>query len=130
MYLVLIKPLVEKYNPITIVTWAFTFGAVFVFPICFQDALKIQWAKFELTNVLGFAFVLIFTTVFTYLLNALALSRLKSSTVSAYIYLQPLIAGTISLLIGQDKMSTIIIFSAAMIFSGLYFVSKKISDIK
>ncbi len=127
LYLVLIKPLVEKYNPITIVTWAFTMGAIFVFPICFRHAMNIQWSQFEMTNVLGFAFVIVFTTLFTYLLNAFALSRLKSSTVSAYIYLQPFIAGTISLLLGQDQLTAIIIFSGFLIFSGLYFASKKIA---
>lgn len=125
MYLVLIKPLVEKYNPITIVTWAFTMGSIFVLPVCYSDAMAIQWSSFQMENVLGFIFVLVFTTFFAYLLNAFALSRLKSSTVSAYIYLQPLIAGTISLLLGQDKLSSIIIFSGCLIFTGLYFVSKK-----
>ena len=32
-YLVIVKPLMAKYNPITILTYVFGFGMLFVFPL-------------------------------------------------------------------------------------------------
>ncbi len=125
IYLVIVKPLVTKYNPITIVTWVFTMASIVVFPICFSSFQEIQWHNFNLQVGLGFGYVLVFVTISTYLLNAFALTELKSSTVSAYIYLQPFIAGSISLLLGQDVLTRTIIFAGALIFSGLYLLSMK-----
>ena len=37
-YLVIVKPLMKKYKPMTVVTWIFTFGAILVFPVGFSEA--------------------------------------------------------------------------------------------
>ncbi|MFZ3273385.1 MAG: DMT family transporter, partial [Lutibacter sp.] len=46
LYLVLVKPLMKKYNPITIVSWAFLFGFLFMFPVGITDLLNTNFAAF------------------------------------------------------------------------------------
>ena len=69
-------------------------------------------------------FVVVGTTFFTYLLNLYALKYLSASTLSAFIYLQPLIAIFYSITTGADTLNTIKIVAAILVFVGVYMVSK------
>ena len=124
-YLVLAVPLMKKYRPITVITWVFTFGAIYVFPFGIAEFLEIKWTTFTTTIWLEFAFVIIGTTFFAYLLNIYGLKNLNPSTVSTYIYLQPLLAASFAIWAGKDALDWIKIVAAVLIFSGVYLVSKR-----
>ena len=47
LYLILVKPLISKYSPITVVKWVFTFGLIGVIPFGIYDFNKINW---EMSN--------------------------------------------------------------------------------
>lgn len=123
IYLVLVKTLMDRYHPITVITWVFTFGLFFVFPFGISDFLQIQWHTFDTSIWLAVCFVLFFTTFCAYLLNAFALKLVNASLVSVYIYLQPLLASLIALLSGKDSLNSIKVLSAVLIFAGVYLVS-------
>lgn len=123
-YLVLVRKLMLRYNPITVVRWVFMFGWLFVFPFGIGELRAVDWASFHVWIWLAVVYVLIFTTFFTYLFNAYALSVVSPSVVSFYIYLQPLLAASIALLMGQDNLDWVKALSALMIFSGVYLVSR------
>jgi drug/metabolite transporter (DMT)-like permease len=125
-YLVLAVPLMKKYNAITVITWVFTFGFIFVFPFGIQQFSQIEWSSFTETIWWEFAFVIIGTTFFAYLLNIYGLKNLNPSTVSTYIYLQPLLASVFAIWAGKDSLDWIKICAAILIFSGVYLVSKRI----
>jgi len=69
------------------------------------------------------AFVVLGTTYFAYLLNNYALQKVSSSVVSIYIYLQPLLAAGIAIILGKDELDAVKIVSAILIFFGVYLVS-------
>jgi len=69
------------------------------------------------------AFVVIATTFLAYLFNIYALKTVSSTTVSFYIYLQPLIAAIAATILGTDELRFSMISSAILIFSGVYLVS-------
>ena len=89
-YLVMVKPLMAKYKPLTVIAWVFVFGALFVLPIGWQQAAAIDWSAFEPAHWQGVAYVVIGTTFMAYLLNIFALRHVQPTVVSIYIYLQPL----------------------------------------
>lgn len=124
LYLVYVKPLMLKYNTFTIVKWVFLFGLVYVFPFGYSEAADIQWATMPSYIWLCLIFVVVSTTCIAYVLNTYALKELSSSVVSAYIYLQPLLAAFIAISLGKDRLSWIKIVSAILIFLGVYLVSK------
>ena len=61
-------------------------------------------------------FVVLFTTCVTYLFNLFALSKLKPTTVSVFIYLQPVIATIYALIVGSDQLNFIKIIASILIF--------------
>lgn len=124
IYIVLVKSLMKRYHPFTVMYGLFIFGFFFVFPFGIQEALSVNWPAFTPGIWLGFVYVLLFTTFLTYLLNGFALKRLNASVVSIYIYLQPLLASTIALLLGKDEATVLKLAAAALIFVGVYLVSQ------
>jgi len=53
------------------------------------------------------------------------LSKLKPTTVSVFIYLQPVIATIFALSVGSDTLSTTKLFATGIIFLGVYLVTKQ-----
>ena len=96
-YLIIVKPLMLKYNIFTIVMWVFIFGGSINILIGLPELISIDWSIVPTESYWGIAYVIIFATIGTYLLNAVALARVPSSAVGVYIYLQPVIVGLISL---------------------------------
>jgi len=123
IYLVTIKPLMLKYNPITVMRWVFLFGFVFVFPISYGDFLEISWKAIPLHIYFAILFVIICATFLAYLLNVYGLKRLNASTVSIYIYSQPIIASIVAVILGKDELTFVKITSTILVFIGVYLVS-------
>ncbi len=125
MYLVVVKPLMQKYHPITISKWVFLFGLFIVLPFGYTEFMEISWKTMPLNMLLRVGYVILFTSFFAYLLNIYALKTIKASTVSFYIYLQPLIATGASMYLGKEMISFHELLSASIIFFGVYLVNTK-----
>ena len=123
-YLVLVKPYMKKYNTVTILKWVFLSGLIIVLPFGYKDLSEVQWHQFSTGTWFFTVFIIVATTFIAYLLNVYALKALSPSVVSAYIYLQPVLATVIALALGSDQPDWIKALSALLIFSGVYLVSR------
>ena len=128
IYLVLVKGLMTRYHPITVMFYVFSFGLIFVLPFGISELNSINLNTFTTSIYLKVAFVVICTTFIAYLFNAFALKSLNPSVVSIYIYLQPVLASLIAILLKSDSLDIIKIISCLFIFSAVFLVS--ISDKK
>jgi drug/metabolite transporter (DMT)-like permease len=125
VYLVIVKPLMQKYKPITVISWVFLFGILFVIPFGWSDFQAIQWATMPSGILWRVAFVVIGTTFLAYLFNIYGLKTLNPSTVSTYIYLQPVLASIVAIMASSDSLDITKIGSSILIFLGVYLVSHK-----
>jgi len=123
LYLVLVKPLMQKYHPITVMFYVFGFGLLYVLPFGYTELLDVDWVSFPTIIIWEVLFVVVCTTVIAYLLNSSALKLLNPSTVSIYIYLQPVLATLFAIFRGSDALDEMKIVSAIIIFIGVYLVS-------
>lgn len=128
VYLVLVKPLMQKYKPITVICWVFLFGFIYVIPFGWGEFQAIEWASMPTSILWKIAFVVICTTFMAYLLNIYGLKSLNPSTVSTYIYLQPILASLVAIFAGSDSLSINKIGAALIIFAGVYLVSVDIKQ--
>ncbi|MFK5878333.1 MAG: DMT family transporter [Flavobacteriaceae bacterium] len=124
LYLITVKKLIGKYNPLTFVKWIYLFGLIIVLPFGFQDILEINWVTMPTNIWYSILFVIIGTTFLTYILNLFALTKLKPTTVSAFVYLQPVVATAFALMMRKDMLDTVKITAVVFIFIGVYLVSK------
>ena len=125
LYLILIKNLTKKYHPLTLAKWLYLFGLLLVIPFGIQEFNQINWVTIPLTGVLKISYVVIFTTFLAYLFNLFAIKKLKPTTISIFIYLQPVLATTYALIVGSDVLNEVKILATLLIFVGVYLVSYK-----
>jgi len=123
LYIILAKPILSKYSPFTFAKWLYTFGFLLILPFTITQFMAIEWQNIELIIHLKIAFVVLFATVMTYLFNLIALRELKPTTMSVFIYLQPLVAGIFAIFVGADILTWIKIVSAGLIILGVYLVN-------
>ncbi|MDG2370418.1 MAG: DMT family transporter [Flavobacteriales bacterium] len=126
LYLVLVKPLMKKYSPLTVIKWVFTFGLLIVTPFGLTEIDTVNW-NMPVDIILKIGFVIIFTTFFCYLFNIYGVKRVSPTIVSSYIYLQPILTSLIAVLYGYENINETTIICALIIFFGVYLVSKPAS---
>jgi drug/metabolite transporter (DMT)-like permease len=93
IYLVIAKPLMKKYNPLTVITYVFTFGLGFVllFPPTLTEFFQTDFQQITIETWAKITYVIIGVTFLTYLLTMYGLKYLSPSVSSAYIYFQPVL---------------------------------------
>lgn len=124
-YLILVKKLMDKYNAFTFVKWIYTFGFLMVLPFGWSEFHAVDWANVPTVIFWKIGFVVVFSTFLTYLLNLISMRELKPTTVAVFIYLQPLFATIFAVSLGKDELSLVKLFSAILIFTGVYLVTQK-----
>lgn len=133
VYLVLAKPLMKKYSPLTVITYVFTFGVAFIilYPPTLSELVVTNFQVIPFDVWIKIAYVVVGVTFFTYLLTMYGLKYLSASVSSAYIYIQPVLvmffAYTFSSLgLADDYTGTITwtkIMYMLIIFAGVYITS-------
>ena len=126
LYLVLVKPLIEKYNVINLLKWLFLLAIFMNFPVTIDEFLSVDWRNLPIKEaILPMVFVVVGTTFCTYLFNAYALRTLSPSTVSSFIYLQPIVGIIYAVSTKSDSLSLVSVIGMILIFIGIYLVTKK-----
>lgn len=125
LYLVLVKNLISKYNPFVFIKWFYLFGLLFVVPFSWSEFTEISWATMPTNIYLKVGFVVLFTTCVTYLFNLYGLRKLRPTTVSVFIYLQPVIATVYALIAGSDSLNFTKVIASSIIFFGVFLVTKQ-----
>lgn len=131
LYLVLVKPLMAKYKPLTVITWVFTFGLIYVllWPMSSSELGQTEFSSIETAALLRLLFVVVCVTFLPYLLMVYAMKRVSPAVSSTYIYLQPILTGVFIYLFwlagledytGDFSLGKLL--SALLVFIGVYLV--------
>ena len=130
-YLILVKPLMETYRPITVISWVFLFGLVYVsiWPYTLPEAMAVDWGKFDFDKTWRFLFVVVGVTFVPYLLNIFSMKKLSAYIAAVYIYTQPILATFfiyVFYLLGKEDYTGDFnwtkVVSSLLIFGGVYLV--------
>ena len=132
LYLVIVKMLMKKYHSITVISWMFLFGFIFILPFSYQSILDTNFDAFSTNTYLVVGYVVLFTTFFAYILNIFALNHVMPSVTSSYIYLQPVISFLMVTIYAfvlmkeeyAQDINMVKILSCIMVVIGVYIISK------
>jgi drug/metabolite transporter (DMT)-like permease len=132
IYLIIVKPLMKKYSALTVTTYVFTFGLIYVFiyPETIKELSLINFSNIPANIWFRIIYVIIGVTFFTYLLTMYAMKFVTTSVTSTYIYIQPIMVILFAYLflyfgISKDYTKDITIlklFLMLIIFTGVYLV--------
>ena len=126
VYLLLVKPLMQKYPPLVVITWVFTFGTFFLlaFPPLYGDLKQTDLNTIPWFIWLKIIYVVVGVTFLTYLLTLVGLKYVSSTVASAFIYVQPIFVIAFSYLfalIGWSADYTNQITASKLALMGLIF---------
>lgn len=122
-YLVLAKPLMKHHDPLRVVFWIFFAGMLAFIPFSFRAASELTQLQMPSEMWMALVYVVVGTTFLTYLLTVFGIKYLSSSTVGAYIYMQPVISGAIGIYTGLEVLDWPKVVAAMLIFTGVFLVS-------
>jgi drug/metabolite transporter (DMT)-like permease len=125
LYLVVVAPLMKKYHAFTVLARIFLVGGVIAVPLGLPQAIQADYASFPLYIWGELGYMVFFLTILAYLLNNWALKYATPALLGVYIYLQPVLAVLIAVAAGKDTFTLDKAWQAALIFVGVWLVSKK-----
>ena len=123
-FLVLTKNVTKRYSSVTVMKWMFLFASVLALPFSGSDLAAVPWETLESNHWLVLGFMLIFATVVPYLLIPVGQKLLRPTTQSMYNYVQPIVAMTIMILVGQNVLTVPKAIAASIVFLGVYIVTR------
>jgi drug/metabolite transporter (DMT)-like permease len=129
-YIAISKNVIRRIGTLTSISWIFFFAAILTLPIGFYSLDATTLSTTTPTIWLAILYIVIFPTVGAYFLNAWALVRVAPSVVAVYIYLQPLIAFVLAPYFLGEKWNSRAWVAMALIFSGLFFVTRQKKQIE
>jgi len=127
IYLVISKPITLRYSSVTIMKWMFLFATLMLLPFTYAhilDTPAFNHPILDFKELTAIFYVLFGATFVPYLLIPMSLKRIRPTTVSMYNYAQPIVASFIAVLVGQDTFSFQKLFSAILVFVGVYLVTQ------
>lgn len=126
IYLVITRPVSQRYSPVTLMKWMFLFSALISLPLGIGDLpeAKVFSDAASTSIILRLCYIAIFATGIAYFLVPMALKRIRPTTVSMYNNIQPIVASVIAIIIGQDVLSWDKPVAACLVFTGVYLVTQ------
>ena len=122
LFLVLSRTVIDKYSSQGLSVLVLFIGGLILLPLGLPSAYSMGtagWSSVSNSVWLAVIYTILFATIIAYSLNYFALSKVTSSQVALFIYLQPLIATSISIWIGSDEASLRLLISGLLILFGL-----------
>lgn len=124
LYIVLSKRVIQRVGALTLVTWLFVWGALLLTPIGLLPLADgaAHWSVRGWTLV---GIMVAVPTIIAYLANAWALGRSSPTLVTAYIYLQPLLAAALQWVQLGQPVGARALGASGLIVAGVAVVSSR-----
>ncbi len=122
-YFLYSKSILRRYGSVTVSFYVMFFASFGVLPFGIGAVQDMSFGTITSSVWIWVAYIVLFPTIVTYLLNLWALKRASSNMVAVYIYLQPVFAAAIApLVLTGERLSLRSAIAGLSIFAGLALV--------
>jgi drug/metabolite transporter (DMT)-like permease len=122
-YLVIVRPLAERYDPIALLAFMFLAAVPMVAPVGVH-ALAADPHPLTGSDCAFFAFLIVVPTVGAYAFVQMGLKRAESSLVAAYIYLQPVIVAISAVFILHEPVGIRLVICGVVVLAGVWLAAR------
>jgi len=126
VYVVLGKRVASRYNPLTMTTWNFIFGALIALPIAIQqfrtNDLVHGWRALPWQAYACIGYTALFSSTLAYLFYFWLLGYLEASQLASFSYLLPVSASALSILFLGERGSLLELIGAILALLGVYYI--------
>ncbi len=124
LYLSLFNPLIRRYNVFTINKYMFSWATLMLLPFTFCHVQDVVSQPIPARTWWEVAYVVVVGTFLCYILTMIGQRTLRPTVVSVYNYVQPIVSVAASLLMGIGVMKPTHALAVALVFSGVWLVTK------
>ncbi len=124
-YIILVKPMMTKYEPIMIIRMIFTIGFFLILPFCFTEFVAVDWPALPGIAYGNLVLIVLFGTFLAYIMNLYGIKILGASVAGAYIYSQPILAASIAMIFLGETLTWPKVMAGALIAIGVYLSNSK-----
>ena len=121
-YMVWFKKLIARYDVVTMLRWVYCLAALMVLPFGARELVHTDFAAMDTDILLATLFVVFVPTYVPNLLLNYSLNYVQPTVSSIYTYLQPVLAGVLSVAMGLDRLQLDTALCALVIFFGVGLV--------
>jgi len=124
LFLVVTKPITQKYSAVTVMKWLFLFAGLCFIPFSLKDVLAVDYRGMSSADALSLGFTLIFATIIPYLILPIGQKRLRPTTQSMYNYVLPIVTFIVAVVAGTNAMTLPKGLATGLVFVGVYIVTR------
>lgn len=123
LYLGTFRPLLARYSVVAFMKWIFLFAFLMSAPFSAAEIVYFDFTQVSGSFILELGYLIICATFIAYFLIPVGQKYIRPTLVSMYSYLQPLIAITISIIIGMDTLTWPKILATFAVLGGVLLVN-------
>ena len=124
LYLGICRPVISRYSVVTSMKWMFLISLLLSLPFVLPQLPATRWGALCARQWWEVAFVILFSTFVAYFLVPYGQQRIRPTLVSMYGYLQPIVAISIAIATGMDRLTATKVLAALLVFAGVYIVNQ------
>lgn len=124
-FLVLARPMTQKYDPLSLTTWMFIIGALVYLPIGLFFGLRGELGAASNGTMGWLLFIILGASVATYVLNIRVLRHVPASTVAIFTYIQPIFTAVAAYLVLGATLEWKVLPAAVFVFAGVWLVARR-----
>lgn len=122
-YLTAFKKVIARHSPVTCQKWMMLSAAVVIMPFCLPYLMEVEWSELSPVTYYETAFVVIGGTFLSFLFSTLAQQILRPTVIAMYNYMQPIVACTVSVMLGLGTLTVYHLVAVALVFLGVKLVN-------
>ncbi len=123
-YLVVSRPTLKRYDPLTLISWVFLLGVLEMAPFAAPQIAAADWAGMGGGSWVAFVYILLGATVASYGLNTWVLRHASASRVASFVYLQPLVGVALAVAIRGESFGVRAAAAALLILAGVFVANR------
>ncbi|MFZ2024914.1 MAG: DMT family transporter [Microgenomates group bacterium] len=122
------RKIFQKYDPFTLIFWAFAIGAVSFLPPAIIEYIKQPnlYAQIDVRGIIGILFGAIFSSGVAYALSSYGLSKITASEASLFVYIDPIAGTVLAYFMLHEPITIPFVVGAVFIFIGIYIAERRI----
>lgn len=124
LYLSLFNKLVRRYSVFTVNKWMFLWATALILPFSYGHVVDIPWTEVPVRAWYETAYIVVVCTFTCYFLIMFSQKILRPTVISIYNYVQPIVAVSVSLMIGLAVLEWSQALAVALVFGGVWLVVK------
>ena len=125
IYYVCFTGIIKRYSPYTLMKWMFFISVFTYVPFCIPDICAVDYTSLSLEVWVDLVFIITIPTFAGYLILPFSQRYLRPTVVSAYSYLQPVVAAVAALILSVGDFGWEKIAATMLVFIGIALVNKK-----